>query len=82
VIYEDRNNSSGITLSGASDLEAITGVVYMPSGALTYSGGSSTSGAMAALVVKTITFSGSAYINNGAMALAGAGGTSSIAMIE
>jgi len=82
TLFEDKNDSSAVALSGTSSINSVTGVIYMPSATLTYSGGSGTSGRMAALVVRSVVFSGDTYINNGAMAAAGAGGNGGTMMIE
>jgi len=80
VIYEDRSNSSGITLSGTTGTE-VSGLVYMPNGNLTYSGYSGTSGVTTTLVVNAITFSGTSYISQGATTAYG-GGSSSVKLIQ
>jgi len=73
VIFEDRSNSSGITLSGSTGTQ-VNGLVYMPNGNLTYSGYSGTSGVVTTLVVKAITFSGTSYISQPATTAYGGGG--------
>jgi len=62
AIFQSRSDSSAATLSGGA-AQKITGAVYLPDAALTYSGGSSTSaGSITALVVKGITISGNSHI--------------------
>lgn len=73
VLFEDRSNSSGITLSGSTGTQ-VNGVVYMPDGNLTYSGYSGTSGVATTIVVNNITFSGTSYINNAATSAYGGSG--------
>jgi len=73
VLYEDRTDSSGITLSGSTGTN-VNGVVYMPKGNLTYSGDSGTSGVATTLVVNNIIFSGDTYINNAATSAYGGSG--------
>jgi Flp pilus assembly protein TadG len=80
AIFQDRSNSSSDTLSGGTT-QQINGVVYMPKGSLTYSGGSGTSGTTTTLVVNTVTFSGSSYIKDAATTQYGGGG-SGIALLE
>lgn len=80
VLYEDRANSSGITLSGSTGTQ-ISGLVYMPKGNLTYSGYSGTSGVISTLLVNAITFSGTSYISQGATTAYGGGGGSSVKLI-
>jgi len=80
AMFQDRSNSSSDTLSGGTT-QQINGVVYMPKGSLTYSGGSGTSGTTTTLVVNTVTFSGSSYIKDAATTQYGGGG-SGIALLE
>jgi hypothetical protein len=61
AMFQDRSNSSSDTLSGGTT-QQINGVVYMPKGSLTFSGGSGVSGTTTTLVVNTVTFSGATYI--------------------
>lgn len=81
TIYQDRSNSSSDTLSGGVN-QNINGVIYMPKGSLTFSGGSGTSGTTTTMVVNTVTFSGNTYIKNAATSSYGGGSTSGIALIE
>lgn len=55
AIFEDRSDSSGITLSGTTGTQ-VSGLVYMPKGNLTYSGDSGSGGLTSTLVVNAITF--------------------------
>jgi len=73
ALYEDRSDTSGITLSGSTGTN-VSGVVYMPKGNLTYSGFSGTSGVATTLVVNNIIFSGTTYINNAATSAYGGSG--------
>jgi hypothetical protein len=62
AIFQSRSDSSPATLSGAA-AQNITGAVYLPDAALTFTGGSSEGGgSITALVVKSITFSGDSHI--------------------
>jgi len=82
VIFEDRSDSSGITLSGSTGSQ-VSGLVYMPKGNLTYSGDSGTSGVITTLVVNAITFSGTSYIQQAATTDYGGGsGSCPVALIE
>ncbi|HVP47738.1 MAG TPA: TadE family protein [Bryobacteraceae bacterium] len=81
AMFQDRSNSSSDTLSGGTT-QQINGVIYMPNGALTYSGGSGVSGTTTTLVVKNVTFSGSSYIKDAATTQYGGGGGSGIALLE
>jgi Flp pilus assembly protein TadG len=81
VLFEDRSNSSGITLSGSTGTQ-VSGLVYMPAGNLTYSGDSGTSGVVTTLVVNAITFSGTSYINQAATTAYGGGGGGSVKLIQ
>ena len=81
VLYEDRTDSSGITLSGSTGTQ-VNGLVYMPKGNLTYSGYSGTSGAITTLVVNAITFSGTSYIQQAATTAYGGGGGCPVKLIE
>ncbi|MGA2594118.1 MAG: pilus assembly protein TadG-related protein [Bryobacteraceae bacterium] len=82
VLFEDRSDSSGITLSGSTGTQ-VSGLVYMPKGNLTYSGDSGTSGVVSTLVVNAITFSGSSYIQQAATTAYGGGsGSCPVALIE
>ena len=80
AIFQDRSNSSGDTLSGGIN-QQINGVVYIPKGALTFSGGSGVSATNTTLVVNTITFSGATYIK-AAASTQFTGGGGGIALIE
>ncbi len=81
ALYEDRSDSSGITLSGSTGTQ-ISGLVYMPKGNLTYSGYSGTSGVITTLVVNAITFSGTSYIQQAATTAYGGGGGCPVKLIE
>ena len=82
AIFEDRSDTSGITLSGSTGSQ-VNGLVYMPKGNLTYSGYSGTSGVVSTLVVNAITFSGTSYIQQAATTSYGGGtGTCPVALIE
>jgi Flp pilus assembly protein TadG len=81
AIYQDRSNSSSDTLSGGVN-QQIDGVVYIPDGSLTFSGGSGTSGTTTTLVVNNVTFSGNTFINNAATTQFGGGVGSGIALLE
>ncbi len=81
VLYEDRSDSSGITLSGSTGTQ-VSGLVYMPKGNLTYSGYSGTSGVISTLVVNAITFSGTSYIQQAATTAYGGGGSCPVKLIE
>lgn len=72
VLFEDRTNTSGITLSGSTGTQ-VSGLVYMPKGNLTYSGYSGTSGVTTTLVVNAVTFSGTSYISQPATTAYGGG---------
>lgn len=80
AIYQDRSNSSSDTLSGGTT-QNINGVVYMPKGTLTFSGGSGVSATSTTLVVNQVTFSGATYIKNAATTAYGGGG-GGITLIE
>lgn len=80
VLFEDRSNSSGITLSGTTGTQ-VSGLVYMPKGNLTYSGYSGTSGVITTLVVNAITFSGTSYIKQ-AVSTPYGGGSCEVRLIE
>ena len=81
VLFEDRANSSGITLSGTTGT-IVDGLVYMPKGNLTYSGSSGTGGVISTLVVNAITFSGTSYINQPATTAYGGSGGGSVKLIQ
>lgn len=81
VIFEDRSNSSGITLSGATGT-IVDGLVYMPKGNLTYSGSSGTGGVISTLVVNAITFSGTSYISDPATTAYGSTGGGAVKLIQ
>jgi len=81
VLYEDRANTSGITLSGSTGTQ-VNGLVYMPKGNLTYSGYSGTSGVITTLVVNALTFSGTSYIQQAATTAYGGGGGCPVKLIE
>ena len=80
AIYQDRSNSSSDTLSGGTT-QNINGVVYMPKGTLTFSGGSGVSATSTTLVVNQVTFSGATDIKNAATTAYGGGG-GGITLIE
>ncbi len=81
TLFEDRSDTSGITLSGSTGTQ-ISGLVYMPKGNLTYSGDSGTSGVITTLVVNAITFSGTSYIQQAATTAYGGGGGCPVKLIE
>jgi Flp pilus assembly protein TadG len=66
VIYQDRSNTSPDALSGGVT-QILTGVVYMPKSALTYSGGSGTNATSTTIVADSVTFSGNTYIKKPAV---------------
>jgi hypothetical protein len=73
VIFQDRGNTSGMTLSGGST-QTVTGVVYTLHGPLTYSGGSGTNAVSTTIVVNVLTFSGNSYIKDSSATGGGLGG--------
>ena len=66
ALFQDRVSCTGCAnkINGGSSSN-ITGAIYFPSNAITYSGGSSTGGAVCTqLIVDTITFKGNSTFNS------------------
>jgi len=63
LFFQDRSitSTTGNTISGGSNL-AITGTIYMPTGALSFSGGSNTIPLMSAIVCQKLSISGGAFL--------------------
>jgi len=76
--WQPSSNSSAEAFSG-NTTQFTSGMIYMPNGTLTYSGGSSTS--QSTLVVKDVVFSGTSQINTPVSA-AGTGSCTSVSLIE
>ena len=64
MMVQDRNvGSSATSAIGGGSNQTYTGTIYMPSGNLSYTGGSSTNSLTVALVVKDLTIVGNAYMS-------------------
>jgi hypothetical protein len=63
LMFQDRNDTSATSLVGGSS-QTLSGVLYFPKAALSYSGGSSTTPTNTTLVADTLLLSGGSYIKN------------------
>ncbi len=66
VFYQDRTNTNAATLTGSTN-QAINGMIYIPSAALSYNGGSNTAPTSTTIVCKTLSLTGSSFIKTPAV---------------
>jgi hypothetical protein len=84
LFIQDRTktNSLGDTITGTSGMN-ISGIVYLPNDALTYTGGSSASSTYTVIVCDTLKLTGLSYINANYSSLSGCGaGAKVVRLIE
>jgi hypothetical protein len=79
AFWQDKSDTNAATINGSAN-SIITGVVYMPTAYLDFTGSSNST--ETALAVNTLKIEGSTTIGNGAMALAGKGGSSAISLVQ
>ena len=63
LMFQDRNNTSAASLVGGST-QTLSGVLYFPKAALSYSGGSSATPTNTTIVADTLLLSGGSFIKN------------------
>ena len=80
LFFQDRTDSSAATVTGTSG-STITGTLYFPDAALTYSGNSSIT-AYNLIVASTVSFSGNATVNNDYSSLSGGSPIQSATLAE
>ena len=83
LFFQDRTISSSAqnTISGGST-DDLSGSIYMPTGQLVFSGGSTSGPLTLAIVVRDFTVSGSAYLKQDATGLLTGMGSSQIALVQ
>jgi hypothetical protein len=87
VFYQDPSLSPGISanttgfFNGGSNL-SIAGSIYLPTTAINFSNGTSTSNLSTALVVYDVTFTGGAYFKHDSSNITSLGGTSKTGLIQ
>jgi hypothetical protein len=80
LFYQDRGDATASTLVGGT-AQSLTGVLYFPKAALTFTGGSSTTANQTTIVSDTLSLVGNSYISTAA-STAFTGTTGGVVMVE